>query len=324
MATPRSRQDPRPKRLRNFASKTGWVAWSTIIAAMVGVIALQARSLLFDEPASRQEQLEDIRARMARDNRFPAVQRILDMRGSGASSLFMLVRDNRVAAQTGDLVDPRSDELRIYDFVDGEYVLSFQFQPENPRDGGLYFWFRFDGALDLNQDEARDIVGSFSRYFMGPEFPQPVVLTWNAKLGEYQLDGLIQSASYLKGVVPTGAFGKAADRYYREATVLMNGASAKEGETSSISGFAVQEYAFALARDGYYLLLTAIIVDAPTHADPYELRLIPMKVSFEGAQFETAPCYLYGQQRPDPLTTEGALLNSDLLLATWNEQELVC
>lgn len=92
---------------------------------------------------------------------------------------------------------PKSDEVRIYDLINGELMERFRYRPPAPRPG-LAYEFSILKSGDLDGDGAGEVVGIFRTVVdngqglleqAGVEYP--LAISWDPRHGEYRADPLL-------------------------------------------------------------------------------------------------------------------------------------
>ena len=183
-----------------------WLAASIIVlaglAAGLGVVVVVGGDAGGRSQPSVAEQLEAVVARAAQERRYVAVRRRVPIHGTGTRSHLLVLRDLDLRDRfRTDLATPQalSDDIRIYDEVDGRLRLRFRFQPQNPGevaqrpDGDLPgFLLRVGGVADYDKNGELEIVGALERNSLasGP-FPVPVIIVWDEADGRYRIHALI-------------------------------------------------------------------------------------------------------------------------------------
>lgn len=169
---------------------------------------------------SGEEQLDRVLQTAAREKRRVVFRASAHMHGPGGPEAQIIVlRDDRVKEHPpGDIpIDahgrssaPGSDEVRVYDLVQGRLSLRFRFLPQGPGQvrqlpEGDYPTFRFRATppRDRDGDGRPELVGSFDRVTLasGP-YPVPVSLSWDDGAQRYQLAPLIPNPPKIR--VPEG------------------------------------------------------------------------------------------------------------------------
>ena len=150
--------------------------------------------------------------------------------------------------------------------VDRSLTLMFDFQPENRTfqvgpDSQAYE-FIDTSYRDLNGDRIRDVVGGFAPLAMIPEFPRPVMISWQPSTGAYEVTGLTQSPPYLGKIASRGAWGWYALRTYRTVDTLED-----RPNQVSVTAYPVETFVMLPECEGFSTIVAAFVATAPDHAE---------------------------------------------------------
>jgi hypothetical protein len=252
--------DEAPKGIRDFVVKTAWLAWGALVALIIAGVAGAIYVAATRDP-SITEQLAEIRKEAASDSARTVVNRRMDLRGTGEKAHLLVFRDDRVLSALGvrRVRFAPSDEIRIYEEVDGELRLRFRFQPEVPPSQAPYV-FTLESAGDRDGNGRPEVIGAYARVAMRAFMPTPVVLSWDDARGAYALYPLLYGEPSLRRVADPGLYGRTARSRYRRPVLLED-----RRTTASVRGFGAESIALAVS-DGAVKLMTSYVQQAATHA----------------------------------------------------------
>jgi hypothetical protein len=159
-----------------------------------------------------------------------------------------------VTDDQGRFVVPRSDEIRIYDTIDGRLHLAFRFLPQGqgqirqaPEGDWPSFRFRASPIVDLDGDGRPELVGTFERVTLasGP-MPSPVLISWDDGTQHYRLAPLISERPQLSA---RGAIDRSQLAGYTQPTVLQDRYTREK-----IYAYAVDHYKIIRNQPDAYLV----------------------------------------------------------------------
>jgi hypothetical protein len=170
-----------------------------LVAAAVG--ATTGFVLDRGDPPPLTAQLDDIVARADDEGQYPADRRTVQLHPGSPSSYVFVLRDesDRPGGIPREFSSPPSDEIRVYDAVDGRLDLRMRFHPQNhgqvtqePDGDAPGFRFRILDIDDINTDGTVEILASFERltYATGA-LPVPVVISWDRGEESYAIHPLL-------------------------------------------------------------------------------------------------------------------------------------
>lgn len=220
-------------------------------AAAAGGAALVSDNEGGDETRPISQQLDEVVRRAAQERRYVVLRRERSLHGTGTKSYLMVLRDEALRDRfRTDLGTPSaiSDEVRIYDDVDGELRLRFRFQAQGPGEivqrpeGDMpSFIFRLRTIDDFDRNGESEVVGLFERNTLasGP-LPVPVIITWDEGDARYRIHSLVPEAPRLqppKDIDPVVLEG------YTKPTELHN-----QHAQHLLLGYAVDEFAVVTTK----------------------------------------------------------------------------
>lgn len=170
----------------------------TLAGAIFGVIAGYALpaawKAVFPDAPPMSEQIAQLRAAAASDRRHPAFSWRGDLHGDGAQSLIMVLRANEYRPSDPDS-KARSDELAVFDRIDGRLRQRFRFQPQRLFDKTPYL-FRLAEIRDVDRDGRPEFLGAYDNAPDGG-LTMPLVLQWRANERGYKMSPLLTSQAPL-------------------------------------------------------------------------------------------------------------------------------
>ncbi|HEX8743945.1 MAG TPA: hypothetical protein VF712_12500 [Thermoleophilaceae bacterium] len=193
------------------------------LGALIGLLVVNGE----DDPPAIAAQLDDVVAKADDAGQYPAVQRAARLHPGASGSHLLVLRDQsqRPGGIPHELASPPSDEIRVYDDVDGRLELRIRFHPQNfgevqqgPDGDAPGYQFRLLSIADLDKNGTAEILGSFDRISnaSGP-FPLPVLISWDEDVSRYRMDALFTQPPDLR--VPRGLPAAALDGYRKPSVV---------------------------------------------------------------------------------------------------------
>ena len=181
-----------------------------IVVAVIVAVAIIASGGVFDDSSGGKtaaEQVDEIRATLQAEG-FKVEYREVDLHQGAPSHLFIAANLDGRGARTA------SDEVRIYDEVDGSLELALTYRPEvtqiPPTETPIATAFRLDEIADIDGDGQDEIFGSYEANLAGAEYQRvPVVIARESGEG-YLVTPLLPAASLERQVtagLPKFGFG---------------------------------------------------------------------------------------------------------------------
>lgn len=149
------------------------------------------------------DQWQEIRSAIAREGWEIKLVREADLRGTGAEST-LLGLHSRSSACSGPNAAP-SDQVRIYDDINGSVERTFTFEPAGQ---GCHGW-DYQGVViaDLSESGRGDVIGEFvgGPGAGGPGIALPTIITWKPAAQRYTIAPLlVEPPTYLLEANPPG------------------------------------------------------------------------------------------------------------------------
>jgi hypothetical protein len=174
-----------------------------IVGTLVSLALGAGVAWLFTRADSVAERVDEVRAGLQADG-FEVEYRELELHQGDPSHLF-------VASKPAENV---SDEVRIYDVVDGSLELELDYRPEvvftDSSDEPVGTAFESRAVVDIDGDGQSEILGSYEANLAGAEYQRVPVLVARGSAGGYEVTPLIAAASFDRDVtadLPTVDFG---------------------------------------------------------------------------------------------------------------------
>jgi hypothetical protein len=187
---------------------TAAIATAILVIALIGASVGWLADRSDDKAPPVPEQLDDVVAAANTKGQYPALQREGRFRSGRAKSYLFVLRDNEVrrGGIPPEFESPPSDEVRIYDEIDGRLTAAFRFHPQNfgaieqgPEGNAPGFGFRLIDIVDLDRDGVSEILGAFDRLtFASGPFPVPVLISWDDEASTYRLEPLLDQPPSLR------------------------------------------------------------------------------------------------------------------------------
>ena len=215
--------------LGRVAAWIGEHAAAAIIATLVtlGVTGLVVHLVGgHTTPQPVPDQWQEIRSAIAREGWEIKLVREADLRGTGEEST-LLGLHSRSSACTGPNASP-SDQVRIYDDINGSLDRTFMFEPAAR---GCHGWdYQAVAIADLSESGRGDVIGEFigAPSGGGPGIAVPTIITWKPAAQRYTIAPLlVEPPTYLLEANPPGKpaepFERALRRFYLDAVRLGSG-----------------------------------------------------------------------------------------------------
>lgn len=266
------------------------------------------------------EQIDSVLRQAAKDGRRAVFRASVPLHGPGSrSSQVLVLRDPRlkehpageaVTDAHGRYVVPRSDEVRIYDTVDGKLRLAFRFLPQGPgqvRQAPEGDWpgfrFRPSPVTDIDGDGRPEIVGTFERVTLasGP-MPAPVLISWDDGTQRYRLAPLIAQHPRLSG---SNALDRAQLAGYLKPTILQDRYTSKK-----VYAYATDHYKIIRDKPDAFLVAAYLDVASMTFSRVrYEIQA--WTLDLQSGALETLACL----DAPGSLRPTGSDVADDDLVA---------
>jgi hypothetical protein len=222
----RSNTSPRPSDSKRLTFERV-VAVAAVLLTALGVF--RPWNYLDSAPPLIGDQLDSIRSEAATAGREVKSVRRVHLHGSSPSYLIVTEPTHVPVVKASKVTFDLSDELTVYDVVDGALHQALQFRPGiEPGPGhGLTLEYRTIAIDDFNHDGEEEILGNFQASSAHPGddpasgLTYPVGIAWSASTGAYRLSALLrrrpQGLSFRK---PDGARSKV--RRYRQRVALVD------------------------------------------------------------------------------------------------------
>lgn len=177
-----------------------WRAAKVLAALIIAPLAVYGVIEIIEElrdPPPIAEQLDDISREVVANNDRVILRQSADLRGAGVNSFYFVIRNEDARQGADEPGSGRSDELRIYDDVDGDLKLRFRFRPTRTRVQQPLF-SRFEGARDFDRDGTGEVIGGFGEaYHAASSLVVPFVIRWEQEAARYRISGLLDEVRRL-------------------------------------------------------------------------------------------------------------------------------
>jgi hypothetical protein len=182
-----STRKPLPARAARWLGEhVGGALVATFVSLAVGAGA----AWLFTRGESVSEQVDDVRAGLQAEG-FEVEYQELELHQGGPSHMFVASRPAEPAV---------SDEVRIYDEVDGSLELELEYLPEftftDTPDQPQGAAFQSREVADIDRDGQSEILGSYETNLAGEEYQRVPVLIVRRGEGGYEATPLLDTASF--------------------------------------------------------------------------------------------------------------------------------
>lgn len=296
--------------------------WPVVTGLAVGGTLLAIQAILRSkEPDPIPQQLDRLTQEFEAGSSTVLDLRPANFHGSGVSSYVFIIRDERLSG-VEDPGSRRSDEVRIYDEIDGSLELAFRFRPElaTPDTSWVVgepipYAFVLRSLQDLDRDGRDELVGGYGVWTMAPTLPTPIAITWEG--GRYRMQALVPSSPDIAKPPSPGAFGRTWLPNYESPSLLVD---PEEDET--LRGFPVEDFAAYRAEGdvpiGGVRLVAAFLVRATSHADPELYDLEAWTVDLKGQTY-SYQCGRPPQKAPFRIKAGDPSL-ADSLATRWQQQ----
>jgi hypothetical protein len=307
------------ERISAFVRNTAWAAWLALVGVLIGFLGPPLYRVVVGKKPTIPAQLEAERRDAASRHLHTVVNRRVDLRGTGTPSYLLVFRHDSFGSPN-PVSDPLSvsDEIRIYDAVDGELHLHFRFRPalikEDDRDPhGLAHLFQLSAARDLDRNGRPEILGAYLPYFMNAALPHPILIQWDEATGQYQLHPILSTPPVLTAKAPsTDSYGIGPWRRYHTSTELRDPRSGV-----ILRAFPTDAIAIAYGRAGNAVLLASYVVRQRFHSDPSTVELAVWRLDFQRPTPVIWQCRLF-RGEPVRFTPEAEFATPQQLRAQWH------
>ena len=270
------------RRTADFARRTGWAAWLALIGLGIFEGVPPAYRAVIGDPPAISEQLEEIRRDAATEGFHAIVNRPADLHATGTRSWLIVLRHDSINSGQ-PRVKRVSDEVRIFDEVDGELQEKLRFQPRPKR--GLVYVFGLKQLGDADGNGRPEIVGSYSSLFMSDELPVPFVIAWSERDDRYVMSPLIRDPPTLNESSRPGTYGRIARRRYGENAQLED----TRAPRSHLRGYPVEEFVLARRR-GLPVLLAGFIHRQAIRAAVGTIEVHAWSIDFQRPEARSYQC----------------------------------
>jgi hypothetical protein len=184
--------------LGRVAAWVGENAAAATIATLVtlGVTGLVVHLLRHTTPQPLSDQWQEVRSVIAREGWEIKLVREADLRGTGEESTVLGLHARNNACTRAD-ASP-SDQVRIYDDINGTLNRSFTFEPAAR---GCHGWdYQVVAIADLSESGRGDVIGEFigAPSGGGPGIAVPTIITWKPADQRYAIAPLlVEPPTYL-------------------------------------------------------------------------------------------------------------------------------
>lgn len=267
-----------------------WLKHHIVAAAVTALAGLGASAgvrFLFAQITGGQAQplgvqIDAIKKVAAEEGLYAVIDRPVELHGRKRTSQLLVLRPRKgtEASLLGG-----SDEVRLYDYVDGRLRLAFRFQPK--RDPTPYR-FHLAAVGHLDNTDRQEVLGQYMRQYVEGTFPYPVVIMWDETVGAYRLRALLPQPSGLLHAADAGVWGRLARKRYARHWLRDTKSS------TSISAFGADFV--AVQTRPFPILAAAFTLRAECYACPHLSEVRAWRVDFQRPVAVYQPCHLFPWQ----------------------------